>query len=421
MVLPAGIETVEIRGDLYNPDGTPATGSVDFTPSVRTLHVGEKVIILPARITVPVVAGVFPEGFALPANDDPGGNPPAGSTYRVVERITGGSSYDVEVLAANGAVQDLSALAPVASSTGTPVVVGPAGPAMTDAALAVAVATGATKTALGATYLPGDGTAFTIPDQPTGEWGVELIDTAANLGGIMHIDHDGRGGTGSYGIDIRNRLGAGTALVIHQYGPAQSMRIDNTDNAPSIYVKNTENTNFNPTGIGSGDAFYFDDHGVARYRITGKGEVVITPSATATTHGLEIIGSTTAARKLARFSHNGPANGVEIISAGAAAGFYGLSMTCLDYGIKILTTTNNGHGLLIQKDSTGTGLGLKVTNKGTGRTAEFATAAASVAGINADGEYEHLTAGKGILLRSPDGTRYRLAVANGGAVAAVAA
>jgi len=147
MPLPSGIATVTVTGGLLNPDG--ATGSIDFIPAVRVHHVAEGQIVLPAKFTAWFVDGAFT--IALPAADDEGGNP-TGWTYHVVERVQGGSSYDISVLLANGATQDLSALAPVATSTGEPVVVGPQGPAMSDAALAAAVATGATKTELDSAY-----------------------------------------------------------------------------------------------------------------------------------------------------------------------------------------------------------------------------------------------------------------------------
>lgn len=43
-----------------------------------------------------------------------------------------------------------------------------------------------------------------------------------------------------------------------------------------------------------------------------------------------------------------------------------------------------------------------------------------MAKANTDGEYEVTTAGKGVILKSPDGTRYRLTVANGGAISTTA-
>src|SRR4029079_19797950 len=100
-----------VTGGLLNPDG--ATGSIDFIPAVRGHHVAEGQIVLPAQFTAWFVDGALTT--ALPAADDEGGSP-TGWTYHVVERVQGGSSYDISVLLANGATQDLSALAPVAPS-----------------------------------------------------------------------------------------------------------------------------------------------------------------------------------------------------------------------------------------------------------------------------------------------------------------
>jgi len=41
--------------------------------------------------------------------------------------------------------------------------------------------------------------------------------------------------------------------------------------------------------------------------------------------------------------------------------------------------------------------------------------------LDKDGQYENTTAGNGIILKSPDGTRYRLTIANGGTVSVAAA
>lgn len=51
---------------------------------------------------------------------------------------------------------------------------------------------------------------------------------------------------------------------------------------------------------------------------------------------------------------------------------------------------------------------------------EFKSAGARVAGIKAQGEYESAVAGKGIIVASPNGTRYRLGVDNTGTVVATA-
>lgn len=127
MPLPAGIATVVITGLVLDPDGSPASGSIDFIPSVPVLYLGPKVVTLPAKVSAVLVAGAFPDGFKLPATDDTAGNPTSW-TWRVVERITGGRSFDV-YLAKSPTTVDYSVLSPVPTSAGVPVVVGPVGPA----------------------------------------------------------------------------------------------------------------------------------------------------------------------------------------------------------------------------------------------------------------------------------------------------
>lgn len=124
MPIPAGIATVTVTGSEFG-GGTDATGVIEFIPSVRVIYVGPEKIQLPGKYVAQLVAGAF--SIVLPACDDAAGNP-TGWTYLVVSRTappTG--SYSISVLATNGSTQDLSALAPVTSDTGTPVVVGPTG------------------------------------------------------------------------------------------------------------------------------------------------------------------------------------------------------------------------------------------------------------------------------------------------------
>jgi len=125
MPMPIGVATVTVTGTLLDPDGTPAQGAVTFTPSVPVLHVGAAVVTLPGIVNVPITSGgVFT--VVLPATDDSGGNP-SGWTYAVVERINAGRAFSMQLLAANGPTQRYEALAPVASDTGTAVIVGPPG------------------------------------------------------------------------------------------------------------------------------------------------------------------------------------------------------------------------------------------------------------------------------------------------------
>jgi hypothetical protein len=49
------------------------------------------------------------------------------------------------------------------------------------------------------------------------------------------------------------------------------------------------------------------------------------------------------------------------------------------------------------------------------------TSGTVIARVYADGEIELLVAGKGLIMASPDGTRYRLTIANGGTVSVAAA
>jgi hypothetical protein len=81
-------------------------------------------------------------------------------------------------------------------------------------------------------------------------------------------------------------------------------------------------------------------------------------------------------------------------------------------------STFNGEAMDITKAGTGAGTALKIANSGTGASLVIRSATTDVAKINPDGEFEHLTSGKGIILKSPNGTRFRITVADNGTLSA---
>jgi YD repeat-containing protein len=175
MSLPTGIATVVVSGTLLTPDGNGASGSIQFIPNNGVLYAGVDVDMMASAVVVNLgPGGTFT--VALPATDDVAGNP-LNWSWKVNERIKGGRQFNI-ALPKNPTTVDYSSLVPVPATDGTAVVVGPmgatgptgatgatgaastvpgptgaTGPAMTDATLATAVQTGATKTALSSTYL----------------------------------------------------------------------------------------------------------------------------------------------------------------------------------------------------------------------------------------------------------------------------
>ena len=255
---------------------------------------------------------------------------------------------------------------------------------------------------------------------------LKFTDVAGSLGSMINLWHwangTGEAQQATYGLDIHNGIGAKQALVTHQYSnAAPAWQLDQTDSNDSILIRNTENVVKNPSGIGSGKPFVFNDHGVIRFQIFNRGEVYINPGPTAVGSGLEIVGDTVAAKALATLRHNGPAHGVVITSAAGSAGFYPLNITGQNYGANMTTATDGGAVLTLVKNGTGTGTGLTITNKGTGVTVAYRDTSALLSGITALGEFEHYVAGKGIYLRSPNNTRYKLTVADGGTLLIAAA
>ncbi|QED11500.1 hydrolase [Arthrobacter phage Qui] len=250
----------------------------------------------------------------------------------------------------------------------------------------------------------------------TGQHTIYLEDDVDHKHHLISLRHFGGGTTQNYALDISNRPGASRAMCIHQYSNlTEALRLDNTSSAPMIRIVNTENQTLNPGGVGSGDPIVFEDWGTVRWKIQGDGGHYIENKDTS--HGVFIKGPTTGTKSPLYIEHRSPSNGLQVIAAASSAGFYPILVSGQNYGPAFNTSTNGGQTLRISKNGTGNGEALVVINSGTGTTASFRTASTTeVSKINANGEYENLVAGNGLVLKSPDGSRFRLTVDNDGAL-----
>lgn len=145
---------------------------------------------------------------------------------------------------------------------------------------------------------------------------------------------------------------------------------------------------------------------------------------------------------LARFGSNGSykvhieddGTFVPVVSEGPALGKSGAA-----WG-SVSTSTYNDNGannrLLFQGGSSGNVYIGRIANSGTNcahtfnntnalsgttKLAAFQSNSVEKCFIDDDGQLENATAGMGVILKSPDGTRYRLTIANGGTVSVGAA
>jgi hypothetical protein len=284
-----------------------------------------------------------------------------------------------------------------------------------------------------------------------------LTDTAASTSHVIAIDHNGAGATQAYALNIWNRAdnaaaptadaGAKAAIVVHQYSDADAaVVIDNTRMKPLLRLRNARNETNSTGTYGQGHflelygysatATYPGDPVRLGYLANDLAFVSVdtsrpwTFSSTQAAPALKLIQSGAAqglqvvqngAGIALDLSQNGAGNGLRIQAAAGAAGQYPALVTGYDYGPKFTTSQNSGVSLWVQKDGTGAGDAFIVTNKGTGKSLDVRTAVGSVAHIWANGEVEILTAGAGIYMKSPDGTRYKLTIANGGTVNVAAA
>lgn len=118
MALPGNLTAIVVTATFKNPDGSNASGTVTFTPSTTLQDTGAVATIAQSTISAPLVAGAI--SVTLAANDDPDLSP-SGTTYTVVERVSGAPSRTYSVVipsAAPSGTIDLSALAPQAASAG---------------------------------------------------------------------------------------------------------------------------------------------------------------------------------------------------------------------------------------------------------------------------------------------------------------
>lgn len=292
----------------------------------------------------------------------------------------------------------------------------------------------------------------------TGQYTLALDDVASHGHDVLNISHAGDGTTGpttqAYAINIANQAGARPALVIHQYSyNGSAVRIDNTDIAASLQIWNTENTTKNPGRTGTGPFLQLHPYGEADelyltndltwLNNTTKNLRVQSTAATAYTFGLDsaqdipslyITKRGTGAGSGVYVANSGTGPAVDLyqngttglglrITAGAGHSTYAFQIKGQTYGGSFETEINSSAGqvLTLNKKGTGAGEGMRIINAGTGASISLRNASAEVARFLASGELEHLTAGAGILLRSPDGTRYRVSIANGGAISVVSA
>lgn len=284
---------------------------------------------------------------------------------------------------------------------------------------------------------------------------VRYEDTSAHEASVVYIAHRGAGTAGgqAYGINIANHVGARPAVVVHQYsGFAPAVQIDNTDVNSGIYIKNTENQTQNPGNTGTGnflqfkpyvetDALFLTDGLQWLNRTATKDMSVasLTPTsytfgvlATATgKQGLYVSKSGTGAGAAVNVANSGTGNGVSILQTGlgeafkvtttaAASGVYAARISGQAHGLVMTTTVDGGNTADVDKQGTGNGIAFKLRNLGTGDTMSMLNAGGVVARFSAAGEYENYGLGTGIIVRSANGTRYRVAVSDAGAVTATA-
>ena len=278
-------------------------------------------------------------------------------------------------------------------------------------------------------------------------------DEAAHRGSIINLHHRGAGDGGyqAYGLNIANHPGAKAAFVIHQYSSNGAMiRLDNTDVYSAIQIWNTENQTMNPGNIGTGAFLDFKPWGETdRIRLmdslswlNATSKNVTFETGTASNWGLGvkvtkdipalfIHKNSTGSGAGVAITNEGTSPGVDVnqngnglgirVIMGAAATGYAVQVKGQTYGASFETEldASNAPALLVHKKGEGVGEGVRIINAGTGSTASYRNGALTeVSSINANGEYENRVNGNGVILRSPNGGRYRVTVGDTGTLSA---
>lgn len=175
--LPANVGTGTITGNLIigeqldtaEMDGTPAEGTVTFTPSAKKLiNVAANAIIYPKPVVVPLVAGVFTT--QLIATNDPD-IMPADWTWEISFQVEGVSDLPYHIPVLEGVTQNLVAISPLPAGNGIFYFQGPQGdpgPAGADGADGIDGINGTDGAngadgAVGPQGPPGAGAALTMP------------------------------------------------------------------------------------------------------------------------------------------------------------------------------------------------------------------------------------------------------------------
>ncbi len=113
MALPGNVNTITVTGTFLTPSGSPATGTVTFTPSAATFTDSAGEVILTAPVTAGLNgSGVISQVLACTDNSNLSGTP---FTYTVTVALDGlpGSAYPGKSLPHSlGSTVDLSALLP---------------------------------------------------------------------------------------------------------------------------------------------------------------------------------------------------------------------------------------------------------------------------------------------------------------------
>lgn len=278
---------------------------------------------------------------------------------------------------------------------------------------------------------------------------LRLTDAPENSGSVINIYHHGTSGSQAYGINIANMPNARNAFVIHQYSSrTPAIQIDNTDVNTGIYIKNTDNQFMNPGNKGTGTFMQFLPYGETGGLSLTNGLIWLNRSSKdmkiqatnpqtyafgvqmdADKTGLMVMKNATGAGNAAWITNSGTGHALFVSQTGTAEAFHVYSNVAgrfsarvrgNDHGAVITTQADSGVTLDVTKNGVGPGIVTRIVNKGTGAFMAFVNNAGDAFRVHQTGEVEIFTPAAGVIMRSPNGTRFKVFVTNDGSLMAQA-
>jgi len=230
-----------------------------------------------------------------------------------------------------------------------------------------------------------------------------FMDTTGGTLSLIRSEHYSAA-TGDYGIEVHNYAdnpssptpgaGANTAIVIHQYSDltgSSALQIDSTRSQPMISLTNSQNSATSAGTQGTSPYFSFNGYGLTtptvRTQLGYLNDALVFGSTDPLVqftfnNGLNVANANTQTTSALAITNLGTQSA---LSATTTSNTFLTNMQGLQNGGYYSTSTNGGTALTVVKNATGAGVGLAITNLGTGNSWQVSNSGGVVASMAANG------------------------------------